>query len=241
MKKLICLLFVLPLFAFGQDNSQDHIINITHIKVKMGHDAQFVEGVKMYKECYNKAGGENNWDFWRRVQGEAGVYAVTDMMANWAEMDDDSDEAGQKCVSIFPNFIAPHMKSIYSSITESIPEVSKDGNENNDKVWVTYFNVDNSADFMSVIKAVSGAVKDKEGDERAWWYSVAGGSSDAPDYMVVWPFDKYADLDEDMDGVWKIYEDANGEKKADEMRAKFRASVKSSSSYIYDRNPDMSN
>lgn len=239
MRKLSLLLLVIPFFLMGQDDSSN-IINLTHIEVKMGHEADFAQGVEKYKKCYAENGGESTWNFWRRVQGTNTVYAVTDMMENWAEMDEDSDEAGEKCRSIFPEFILPHMEKMNYMITESMPDISNDSTEPKDKVWVTYFRVKNSADFKSVVQAISGEVKKVEGDERAFWYSVAGGSSKAPDYMVVWAFDKYADLDKDMDGVWKIYENANGEEKTEELRTKFRNAVDDSWSYMYDKSDDMS-
>ena len=239
MKKLGLLLLIAPFILMGQADSSN-INNVTHIQVKMGHEAQFVEGVKMYNKCYSDNGGEGKWNFWRQVQGTNTVYAVTDMMENWAEMDDENDEARNKCRNLFPDFILPHMEETNYMITETMPDISNDSTEPKDKVWVTYFRVKNTADFMSVIKAISGEIKKAEGDERAYWYSVAGGSTESADYMVAWTFDKYADLDKDMDGVWKVYENAHGKKKTEEMRTKFRNSLDDSWSYIYDKSDDMS-
>jgi hypothetical protein len=240
MRKLCFLLLIVPFFLMGQDDDSSNIINVTHITVKMGHEAQFAEGVNKYKKCYAENNGEGKWNFWRRVQGSNSVYAVTDTMENWAEMDDESDEARDKCISHFPEDILPHMESMDYMVTESMPDISKDTNEQKDKVWVTYFRVSNSADFMEVIKAVTAEVKKAEGDERAYWYSVAGGSEDSADYMVAWPFDKYGDLDKDMDGVWKIYENAHGAEKTAEMRKKFMEAVDGSWSYMYDKSDSMS-
>ena len=91
MKKLSLLLLIVPFILMGQDNSSS-INNVTHIQVKMGHEAQFVEGVKMYKKCYSDNGGEGKWNFWKQVQGTNAVYAVTDVMENWAEMDEDGEK-----------------------------------------------------------------------------------------------------------------------------------------------------
>ncbi|WP_431158727.1 hypothetical protein [Winogradskyella poriferorum] len=240
MKKLSILLLVVPFFLMGQDENTSMINNVTHIKVKMGHDAQFIEGVKNYKKCYAENGGTDTWNFWDRVQGTNSVYAVTDIMENWAGMDEGPDEASGKCRSIMMESIMPHMTDVNYMITTSMPEVSNDSNEPVSKVWVTYFRVSNGADFMSVVKAVSGEVKKAEGDERAYWYQVQGGSEKDADYLVAWPFEKFADLDEDRDGVWTVYSKAHGEEKTAEMRAKFNAAVDGSWSYIYTKNNDMS-
>ena len=240
MKKLSILLLVVPFFLMGQDDVPSVINNVTHIKVKMGHDAQFVEGVQKYKKCYADAGGDGTWNFWNRVQGTSSVYAVTDSMENWAEMDEGPDEASGKCRDLMMESILPHMKDLNYMITASMPEISRDSDDPASKVWVTYFRVSNSGDFMDVVKAVSGEVKKAEGDERAYWYAVQGGSEKDADYLVAWPFEKYADLDEDRDGVWAVYSKAHGDEKTAEMRAKFRAAVDDSWSYIYSKNMDMS-
>ena len=239
MKKLSLLLLVVPFFLLGQEDA-NHLSNLTHIKVKMGHEAQFIEGVKMYKKCYAENGGEDKWNFWRRIQGKGTVYAVTSMMDNWAELDEERDDASKKCRSVFPSFLAPHMEESYRAITSFMPDISNNSTDPASKVWVTYFKVKNSADFMAVVKAVSGQIKKVEGDERAYWYAFEGGSKEAPDYLVAWPFDKYADLDKDMDGVWKIYENEHGKKKTEQLRAKFRNAVDDAWGYIYDKNDAMS-
>lgn len=239
MKKLSLFFLVVPLFLLGQN--PEHIINLTHINVKMGHEAQFAEGVKMYNKCYAENGGENTWNFWSRVQGKNTVYAVTTMMDNWAEMDDGGGgEANKNCMNMFPTFIMPHMESTHYMITESIPEISNDSTNPMDKAWVTYFRVNSSSSFMSIVKAISAEIKKAEGDERGYWYSVAGGSPKDADYLVVWPFNKYADLDASQDGVWKVYEKAQGKKKTDEMRMKWNKAVAESWSYIYDKSDEMS-
>ncbi|MCA0133684.1 hypothetical protein [Winogradskyella alexanderae] len=240
MRKLSILLLAVPFFLMGQNDNSSVINNVTHIKVKMGHDAQFMEGVKMYKKCYAENGGEGTWNFWNRVQGANSVYAVTDTMENWAEMDEGPDEAGSKCRYLFSDFILPHMEKMDYMITKSMPEISNDSTEPSANVWVTYFRVSNSSDFMDVVKAVSGAVKKAEGDERAYWYGAQGGGEQDADYLVAWPFENYAELDKDMDGVWTVYEKANGKKKTDEMRAKFDKSIDGRWSYIYSKNMDMS-
>ncbi len=240
MKKLSLLLLIVPFILMGQDDDSSKITNVTHITVKMGHEAQFAEGVEKYKKCYSENNGEGKWNFWRRVQGSNTVYAVTDNLENWAEMDDDNDEASNKCRSMFPEFILPHMETMDYMITSSMPDISSDATDAKDKVWVTYFRVKNSSDFMEVIKAISGEIKKAEGDERAYWYAVVGGSEESADYMVAWPFDNFADLDKDVDGVWKVYENAHGKEATEKLRTKFRESVDGSWSYMYNKSDSMS-
>ena len=228
-----------PILMMGQENDS-FVLSMTSVQIKMGHEAQFSEGMKMYNKCYKENGGEDSWNVWRRVQGKNSVVGITSMMDNWAEMDDQNEEAGNKCRHIFPGFIMPHIDGYESSMATFMPKISRDENNSNDKVWVTYFRVKNSSDFMDVVKTVSGAVKSAEGDERGYWYSFAGGGTSSPDYMVVWGFDKYADMDKDQEGVWELCEKKHGKKKTDELREKFRNSVEESWSYMWDKSEELS-
>ena len=239
MRKLILVMFLVPIMMMGQEN-ESKILSLTHVKVKLGHEAQFFEGMKMYKKCYGENGGEDGWNAWRRVQGKNMVVAVSSMMDNWAAMDDDNDEASNKCRNLFNGFIMPHVDGYESSFARTMPNISNDSDNNKDKVWVTYFRVNNSTKFMDVIKTVSGAVKESEGDERAYWYGFSGGGPSSADYMVVWPFEKYADLDKDQEGVWELCEKKHGKKKTEELRETFRNSLDDSWAFMYDKSDELS-
>ena len=90
MRKLLYLLLILPMIAVSQEN-ESFLLNLSEITVKPGHDAQFLEGVKSWKKCYVDSEGKDKWNMWRRVQGKGSVYTLTSTMANWAEMDDESN------------------------------------------------------------------------------------------------------------------------------------------------------
>ena len=116
MRKLLYLLLLLPFVVVSQGNESF---------LKQGHEAQFIEGVKSWKKCYQDNEGKNKWNMWRRVQGEGSVYTLTSSMAKWAEMDEDNDIAGQKCRIKVVDLIRPHIKSTNYNIARSMPEVSR--------------------------------------------------------------------------------------------------------------------
>ena len=239
LKKLIYLLLLLPMATRAQDNNST-LLTINEITVKPGHDAQFTEGVKLWKECYLKNNGTRHWNLWHRVQGKGDVYVLSGIKANWAEMDD-RDPASAACRTIVINFIMPHVESMQYNIARSMPELSRPIMDSTKLIWVTSFIVKNSTDFNDVIKSISSAIKTTEGNTRGYWYNVMGGSPETPDYFVTDPFKGFSDLDKDRDGVWKIYEKVNGKKAADALRAKFRDAVDKMWSYIYTLNVDLSN
>lgn len=240
MRKLFLLLLVLPLIGFAQDN-ESFMLNITEITVKNGHNAQFVEGVKTWKKCYKDNKGEDPWNMWRRVQGEGTVYALTSRMANWAEMDEDGDEAGRACRMQVVNLIMPHVKSVNYNIARFMPKISATNSmDDATVVWVWNVQASNSRDFMDVVNEIASALKKADGDRRGTWYSVQGGGTEAADYFVAVPYKNFAEMDVDRDGVWTIYEKQNGKSKTDALRNKMNGSISNEWSYLYSLSKDMS-
>ena len=241
--KLIANALLLAVFSIGMltaQNDNSVLMTMNEITVKYGHNAQFIEGAKKWKDCYLENNGENRWDMWKRVQGEGNVYVMTGLKANWAEIGQ-SDSVNKDCYAIFMNFIMPHVEKVNFNIARSMPDVSRSFPEDTKLAWVYFFKVNNSPVFRENITAVVGTVKAKEGAFRSAWYSYAGGAPEAADYMVSVPFKGYADLDISRDNIWKIYEEAHGKEKTDEMRASQREVIDVSWSYLYELKSELSN
>ena len=56
MRKLFCLVVLLPLLALSQSN-ESVLMNMTEISVKHGHNEEFIQGMKAYKKCFEENGG----------------------------------------------------------------------------------------------------------------------------------------------------------------------------------------
>ena len=242
MRKLLILALLLPIIAISQTN-ESILLNMTELTVKFGHNEQFREGMKAYKKCYVDNGGTNKWNLWHRVQGEGSVYVLTSTMVKWAEMDEDRDEAGQKCWINVVNLIRPHLQNVGYNIARSMPDFSRTTPmpESTTMVWTYNVITSDGNSFTDALKELLGPVRKAEGDTRGTWYNVQGGSSEVADYFVGIPYDNFAALDVDRDGVWTIYEKANGKTKTDALRTKFRASISKDWSYMYTLNKELSN
>jgi hypothetical protein len=240
MKKLCMLLLIFPFIAFAQE-VEERIMTMTEFKIKQGHTAQFKDGVKKYKECYTEDGGEEEWTFWSRMQGEGTVYGVTGFMDKWAEMDE-TDEAGKDCYSIVMNFIMPHVETITNNMARTLPDWSRKNQPSNQTklAWVTYYKVDNGGKFSDVIEEVTKTMTDVEGDSRAYWYSLIGGDVDNADYMVSSVYSSYAELDIKKDTPYEMYVKAKGEDKAKEISDLWESAGVESWSYIWEIQPDLS-
>jgi len=178
---------------------------------------------------------------WRRVQGEGTVYTLTSRMPNWAEMDKDGDPAGKDCRMKVVNLIMPHVKSAHYNIAGNLPKVSTDNMPEDTKlVWVWNVKTSSDRDFMDVIGQVSATMKKVEGTNRGIWYSLKGGSPEVADFFIAVPYDNFASLDVDREGVWTIYEKEHGKEKTEALRAKLNASIESDWSYMYSLVKDLS-
>ncbi len=240
MKKLVFIFLCLPLFLNSQNDS--FLLTLSEITVKSGHNAQFLEAIKSWKECFLENEGKEHWNIWKRVQGEGNVYVVSGRMANWAEMDEDGDPAYKACRMKVVNLIMPHIKSVHYNIARFLPDMSKKVPlpEDTNLVWVYNVKTKNYLSFLEVVKAISSAVNAAEGDRRGYWYSVVGGAPEVADYFISVPFKNFAELDVERDGVWKVYEKANGKKKTDALRKQFREAISKDWSYMYELNKELS-
>jgi hypothetical protein len=233
---------VSTLFSNGvqaQETEKGFILSMTEFTIKPGHDMQFREGVKAWKACYLKNGGDWTWNVWHRKNGEGNVYVLTSGMANWAEMDE-TDEAGMKCRDLSRELINPHVESSENNFARFIPEYSKTFPNPDPVLWVNNWKVNNGTRFREIVKEVTGAAANAEGSQRGFWYSVMGGNKDVADFFVATPFANYAAMDVDRENVWNIYEKANGKEKRDQMQAEFREITEESWSYLFKLADDLS-
>lgn len=242
LRNLICFLLLLPVVSIAQDQT-GQILSISEITVKQGHEAQFLQAAKQWKECYLKNKGTDHWSIWRRVQGKGGVYAITSTMTKWADMDK-RDPASSDCRSIAKNFIIPNVESTDNSFAKNMPEFNRVSNDSMNLVWVTYFSVKNSSDFMDVVKDVVQTFKSSGSTVTTGtrlWYEMEGGGPESPQYMAVAGFKSFAELDKNNESVWVAYEKLKGKKATDAIRTKFRNSVDRIWSYLYTLEKDLSN
>ena len=241
--KIMLTTFIVAILSSNMLVAQENkgtLLNMTEFTIKTGHEAQFRDGMKQWKECYLENEGEYQWNMWRRDQGEGSVYVITGNMANWAEMDKE-DEKGKPCYMTVVNFIMPHVEKINNSVAQRMPDISKTSSDEFKYVRVTYYKVSNGNTFEEVLNAVNKAIKQKEGEPRGMWFNTRLGGPESADYFVSMPFVKYAELDISKDSPRKIYTDAVGQKKADEMGVKWNSTVKDSWAYTFTLESELSN
>jgi hypothetical protein len=217
------------------------ILSTTEFTVKSGQEGQFEEGVKAWKACYLENKGEWTWTMWKRYNGKGSVYVISSMSANWAEMDDENDEAGKKCRQIAMDKIIPHVESTEDNFATSIPEYSRVAAAEMNVIWVSFFKVENSVLFREIIKEIGDIAQKAEGDKRGFWYVSNGGSPESADFFVTTPYKNFAALDVKRDAVWEMVEKVKGKESTDKMREAFRSSLNDSWSYMFKHMDSLSN
>ncbi|NGP52890.1 hypothetical protein [Thioalkalivibrio sp. XN8] len=245
-RKRIALTFVSAMalcaasIATAQEEAESHMLSILEIQVKAGHDSDFRAGLAAWKECYLANDGEGSWNLWRRQQGMGNVYAAVFQMKSWADVDT-PDAASQACQEVARDQIIPftHGEKTVNSYASSMPDISRAG-PSGDVLWVSSFRAKDGRLMMDVVRKVSAAMKQVEGDSRGYWYDVAGGHEKAPDFFVSTPFENFAALDQERDGVWDIVTKVHGAEESERLRADFMKSMDAGWSYIYRRVPDLS-
>ncbi|MBK8357189.1 MAG: hypothetical protein IPL13_17995 [Saprospiraceae bacterium] len=238
MKRILLLLMFAPIFLIGQTPTAS-MLSVSEITVKMGHEAQFIQGVKMYNECYAAAKGTDKWNIYRRYQGEGIVYLITSFYKNWVDMNKD-DAASNSCRSIITNFIMPHMEKNNSMVAKTMPEVSKTKPVDLKMIWVTTYSVHDGIGFEAALTDFSNVIKTAEGDTRSYWFKLVGGSMDDGDYVSSVPFTGYEDMDIVRENTWKVYEKSQGKQKSDALRTKVLGLIENSWSYLYELKDDLS-
>lgn len=226
--------------AQAQTEEGSRILSATEFTIKPGHNIQFREGVKAWKACYLEHEGEWTWNTWSRVQGEGTVYVLSSFMENWAEMDDTSDEAGQACQNLAVNLINPNIEKSTRNLFRTIPSMSREPGGAMDVLNVTYWRVNNGSLFRETVSEIVSTMSSAEGESRGWWYSGIGGNLNAPHYFVSTPYENFAAMDNERDGVWTIVENELGAEKRTELQHNYRESVDQNWSYMFRRVADLS-
>ncbi len=235
------LILTTGVFTFSQNDPLGPLMSVTEFTIKPGHELQFQEGVKAWKECYLAENGEWTWRIWQRQQGEGNVYVLVTDMPNWAEMDK-TDPVGKNCATLAISLINPHVEKATNHITRLLPTVSLSTPTTDELISVGFYELhaSESHKFLPVIREVSASLAKAEGSTRGYWYSWVTMSPDSPNYHIVTPYANYAAMDVTRDGVWDVYEKEHGKEKRDALQAQFRSSIKNVWSYQYKLNKEMS-
>lgn len=211
---------------------EGYMLNITKIKVKMGHQAKFREGVKSYMKCYQDNDGKSGWTTWSAIDGEPGTYHVVSRFDSWAEFGMD-DAAGDACQSVVGDDIAPHMASVSRTFARHMPDWSADGPDST-VVRLHQFRVSDGMEFREAVGSIVSNLKAADYAYVGNWYQLINTDGDQPDYFVVEGFVDFAAMDVDRGGVRATVAKQIGEDETEELWDDFGDSLYDDNEYFAD-------
>lgn len=218
--------------ALAQDDEDGHILEITKVGVKIGHEMKFRDAVKAYHGCLIENEYEGSWSTWSNVGGEGREYHFVSTMANWAEMDSPS-EASKTCWSEHHDSLTAHVNSVSTRFARAEPDWSGEA-EGYSVVRLHHFRVDDGDEFRDAVGAITGILKGAEHEHLGSWYRMIGNDANEPNYFVVAHYKNFAALDEDRTGPYDALVEAEGEERADELWEQFGDSLHDDGEYFTD-------
>jgi len=227
-----CALIASTTATLAQEQQDSHMLEITTVGVKIGHDMAFRESVKAYHECLVEHEYEGSWSAWRNIGGDGREYHFVSTMENWAEMDS-VDEAGKTCWSEHYEGITSHVSSVSTRFARHMPGWSGNA-EGYDIVRLHHFRVEDNRNFRETVETITGILKEADYEHLGTWYRNIGNDSNEPDYFVVAHYDDFAAMDADRTSPYDAVVAAAGQDRADELWKQFGDALRDDWDYFTD-------
>lgn len=211
--RLLLLAFFMPAFANAQDEEgpKRNRVELTYIKVKIGREKEFVEGVKKHNAEYHKEGTPYNAGlYYVRAGKDAGQYVW--VMGPYTYADLDKAPGAGDHASHWTKNIAKHIKD-YGNVDIwtyndklSSPQESKVAVETIMWIRVKRGQMHRMRDFMEKVNAVQ-----KENVGEMYVYNNAMYSTDSPNMAITFPSENWADFDTPGYNMMEKYDEKYGE------------------------------
>jgi hypothetical protein len=103
------------------DFSHARYYELTAFKVRLGHEKEWRESTKMYKEAMEKAGSSQHWGMYEvQYGGEAGVYIALTHRASLAEVDSERAESKKIMEAMGGEENAEKLDQMFAAAVESV-------------------------------------------------------------------------------------------------------------------------
>jgi len=167
---------------------------VVSVSVTPPNDGDFRNGVKAFNACLKEHGGHWTWTLWDTVTGDGNVYYAATFGHKWADFDEETS-ADKACRSEFMSKVMPYLKKTRSMFMVNQPDLQywQDGQYKHFHLYFLRIKPGRDADFRDVMKKIAAAAG-KEKWEHFSVDEVRGGGKGAADYVVEFPFMKWADL-----------------------------------------------
>lgn len=211
--KILLLLFCFPLFLMAQDDGEkpDYaMVELNYIKVKPGMEMKFVQAVKNHNSKYHPDGPYDASLFYIRTGNRAGWYVWAMGTMTYTDLDGAPGAGAHR--DDWAKNIAPLVEE-YGPIEMwryNDKLSSSDGDsEAMEVLWFLDITWGEFYRFKAFMEKVQPIFDEKNEDMHVWMNQY--NQMDGRDVAISWPFDKWADMDEDDWNMEEAYDEKYGE------------------------------
>lgn len=210
MKKLLVVLLFLPILGYTQDKSPN-MYEVMTMEVKRGMEDKFEAAVKAHNEKYHKDGLYKARLAYNISGPSGGTYTWIMGPTNWSSQDMRSDQevhdADWKNVD---QYVERYYSPSYWSYSEKLSHVVPGKELNKRLIWAYNIKRGKGARWAELVEKVKKVYDEKLPDESfsVSWNKMANGN-DGFDAVIIWGFEKWADMDRDRD-FGDLFEEVHG-------------------------------
>lgn len=204
--KILVLLFCLPLFTFAQEEEGDapdyFMVELNYMKAKPGMESKFVAAVKKHNAKYHPDGPYNsNLDYIRTGQ-DAGWYVWSMGTLTYSDLDGapgSGEHQDDWAKSVAPYVLEYGPIEMWKLNTDL--SVSDGDSEPLESVWILEIEDGEYYRFKAFMEKIHKIFEAKEDEMHVW--TRQHNQDNGRDVAIVWPFDKWSDLDKEEEWTMK--------------------------------------
>lgn len=214
MKKLILILFLLPMLAMAQNNEEYRIFETVNLAPKPGEVEKLEAGLKAHNQKYHNAGDFGVRVYWIANGSRTGSYHWSMGSLPWSALDnppfDEAEHTSDWDKNVQPYVLAGSGEQRYSRFHAELSQFPKDFTIKN--LQVTYYDIKRGEweKAMALVKKVIDVYHAKLPNESFGIYTnELPSTKDGRDIAVISFFEKSAWMGEDH-SIKAMYEEVHG-------------------------------
>lgn len=199
-------------YGFSQEKETYAMVNIQYIMPKIGMEKAFVKAVTDHNNLYHKDGPYKASLDYILTGAETGWYVWLMGPNTFSDLDGSPGEgahADHWTKTVAPT-IQKYGRSEYWKYNEKLSYNNQKSAPKFENIWLIDLKRGDYYRFKALMIKIKEA-HEKKGEDSVLIYDNQFYGNDGRDIAIVWPFNKWADLDIDTGGIKTVYEEINGE------------------------------
>lgn len=212
MISVLIVTLLITSISIAQEKETYQMVNLQYIMPKVGMEKAFVKAVTDHNNLYHKdgvyqasldnilTGGETGWYVW--LMGPNTFSDLDGSPGEGAHMD-------HWTKTVAPT-IQKYGRSEFWKYNEKFSYNAEKETPKYENIWILDLKRGDYYRFKALMLKIKVA-HEKKADDSILIYENQFNANDGREIAIVWPFNKWAELDIDNGGIKKVYEELNGE------------------------------